>query len=82
MRDGYLRGALSPKAKQRQMEVLAAYVAAGGSVSEAAALVGIRPSTAKRHLADLRARSGLTTEQLIYAERAGGWLVVPSLEPN
>lgn len=29
-----------------------------------------RPSTAK-HLADLRARSGLTTEQLIYAGRAG-----------
>ena len=33
-------------------------------------------------LADLRARSGLTTEQLIYAGRAGGWLVVPSLEPG
>jgi len=46
-----------------------------------AALVGIRPSTAKRHLADLRARSGLTTEQLIYCGRAEGWLVVPSLEP-
>lgn len=28
--------------------------------------VGIRPSTLKRHLADLRARSGLTPEQLIY----------------
>jgi len=35
---------------------------------------------AKRHLADLRARSGLTTEQLIYAGRAEGWLVVPSLD--
>jgi len=33
------------------------------------------------HLADLRARSGLTTEQLIYRGRAEGWLVVPSLEP-
>jgi len=32
MRDGYLRGALSPRATQRQMDVLAAYVAAGGSV--------------------------------------------------
>ena len=53
-----------------------------GSVSGAAALLGIRPSTAKRHLADLRARSGLTTEQLTYAGRAGGWLVVPSLEPG
>jgi hypothetical protein len=63
------------------MDVLAAYVAAGGSVSGAAALIGIRPSTVKRHLADLRARSGLTTEQLIYAGRASGWLVVPNLEP-
>jgi predicted ArsR family transcriptional regulator len=64
------------------MEVLAAYVAAGGSVREAAELVGIRAGTVKRHLADLRARSGLTTEQLIYTGRAGGWLVVPSLEPS
>jgi hypothetical protein len=82
MRDGYVRGALSPQATQRQMDALAAYVTAGGSVQDAAALVGIRPSTVKRHLADLRARSGLTTEQLIYAGRAGGWLVVPSLEPG
>ncbi len=82
MRDGQLRGALSPQATQRQMDVLAAYVAAGGSVQEAAELVGIRPSTVKRHLADLRARSGLTTEQLIYAGRASGQLLVPSLEPG
>jgi hypothetical protein len=82
MRDGYLRGALSPRATQRQMDVLAAFVEAGGSVADAAELVGIRPSTVKRHLADLRARSGLTTEQLIYAGRASGRLVVPSLEPT
>jgi DNA-binding NarL/FixJ family response regulator len=82
MRDGYLRGALSRPATRRQMDVLAAFVAAGGSVQDAAELVGIRPSTVKRHLADLRARLGLTTEQLIYAGRAGGWLVVPSLEPS
>ena len=82
MRDGYLRGTLSRSATPRQQEVLAAYVAAGGSVSGAAALVGIRSSTVKRHLADLRARSGLTTEQLIYAGRAAGWLDVPSLEPG
>jgi DNA-binding MarR family transcriptional regulator len=81
MRDGYLRGALPQSATPRQLDVLAAFVAAGGSVSDAAELVGIRPSTVKRHLADLRARSGLTTEQLIYTGRAGGWLVVPSLEP-
>lgn len=82
MRDGYLRGALSRRVTQRQMDVLAAYVAVGGSVPDAAKLVGIRPSTVKRHLADLRARSGPTTEQLIYTGRAEGWLVVPSLEPG
>ena len=82
MSDGYLRGSISRPATQRQMDVLAAFVAAGGSVSDAAKLVGIRPSTVKRHLADLRAKSGLTTEQLIYAGRAAGWLVVPSLEPG
>jgi hypothetical protein len=64
------------------MDVLAAYVAAGGSVHDAAELVGIQPSTVKRHLADLRSRMGLTTEQLIYAGRAGGWLVVPSLDDD
>ena len=81
MRDGYLRGSLARPATQRQMDVLAAYVAAGGCVQDAAELVGIRPGTVKRHLADLRARSGLTTEQLIYSGRAAGWLVVPILEP-
>jgi len=82
MRDGHLRGAHSRPATQRQMDVLAAFVAAGGSVQDAADLVGIRPSTVKRHLADLRARSGLTTEQLIYTGRGSGRLVVPSLEPE
>ena len=82
MRAGHLRGALSRPATARQLDVLAAYVASGGSVPDAADLVGIRPSTAKRHLADLRARSGLTTEQLIYRGRAEGSLVVPSLEPG
>ena len=74
MRDGYLRGSLSRPATQRQMDVLAAFVAAGGSVQDAAELVGIRPSTVKRHLADLRARSRLSTEQLIYAGRVAGGL--------
>lgn len=82
MRDGYVRGSLARPATQRQMDVLAAFVAAGGSVQGAAEIVGIRPSTVKRHLADLRARSGLTTEQLIYSGRASGWLVVPGLEPH
>ena len=80
MRDGYLRGSLPTSPTARQIDVLAAFVAAGGSVREAAAIVGVRPSTVKRHLADLRARSGLTTEQLIYRGRAAGWLVVRSLE--
>jgi len=82
MRDGHLRGSFPRTPTARHVDVLAAFVAAGGSVAEAAALVGVRPSTAKRHLADLRARSGLSTEQLIYRGRAEGWLVVPSLEPQ
>ena len=69
-------------ATTRQLDVLAAYVGSGGSIQDAADLVGIRPSTAKRHLADLRAKSGLSTEQLIYSGRAAGWLIVPSLEPE
>jgi hypothetical protein len=62
------------------MKALAAYVSAGGSVADAAELMRIRPGTMKRHRADLRARSGLTTEQLIYVGRARGWLIVPGLE--
>ena len=81
VRDG-LRGELPQTRTARQVDVLAAFVAAGGSVSDAAARVGIRPSTAKRNLADLRAPSGLTTAQLIYRGRAEGWLVVPALEPT
>ena len=42
MRDGYLRGALARPATQRQMDVLAAYVADGGSIQNAAELVGIQ----------------------------------------
>jgi len=77
MRDGYLRGALPTNRTARQV---AAFVAEGGSVAEAAVRLGTRPGTAKRHLADLRVRSDLTTEQLVYRGRAEGWLVVPSLE--
>jgi hypothetical protein len=80
MKDGYLRGACSPKVTQRQMDVLAGDVAAGGPVQDAPELVGIRPSTVKRHFADLRARSGLATAQLIHAGRAAESLMVPSLE--
>jgi predicted ArsR family transcriptional regulator len=82
MRDGYLRGSLPWTPTARQVDVLAAFVETGGSVPEAAARIGVRPSTAKRHLADLRARSGLTTEQLIYVGRAAGWLVISALEPS
>jgi len=69
-------------ATPRQREALAAYVATGGSVGRTAAVLGISPSTAKRHLADLRARFGLSTEQLVYVGRADGWLSVPALEPG
>ena len=82
MRDRQLRGEPPMTRTARQVDVLAAFVATGGSVRDAAARVGIRPSTVKRHLADLRARSGLSTEQLIYQGRAEGWLVVPTLEAS
>jgi hypothetical protein len=82
MRDGYLRGAFSRPATPLQIDVLAASAAAAGSGPDAAALVGIRPSTTKRHLADLRARTRLATVELIYAGRADGWLMVPSLESH
>lgn len=49
VRDGYLRGALSPQATQRQMDVLAAYVTAGGSVQDAAELVGIPEAQLNSH---------------------------------
>jgi hypothetical protein len=82
MRDGYLRGALPRRPTTRQVDVLAAFVAAGGSVPDAAARVGIRPSTAKRHLADIRARSGVSTEQLIYCGRRGGLWWQPWSRPR
>ena len=44
-----MRGVLPRTPTARQVDVLAAFVAGGGSVADAAALVGIRPSTAKRH---------------------------------
>jgi hypothetical protein len=44
--------------------------------------MGMQPVHHQRHLADLRAKSGLTTVELIYAGRAAGWLDVPSLEPR
>jgi DNA-binding CsgD family transcriptional regulator len=69
-----------PQPTERQRETLAAYVATGGSVQEASRQLGIAPSTTKRHLADLRARFGLSTEELIYLGHAAGWLQVPSLE--
>jgi predicted ArsR family transcriptional regulator len=77
---GWLRRRGWRERRVHARRAIAAYVAAGGSVQDAAELVGIRPSTVKRHLADLRARSGLSTEQLIYRGRAAGWLFVPSLE--
>ena len=44
----------------------------GGSMARTAACLGISRSTAKRHLAQLRARFGLSTEQLVYVGRATG----------
>ena len=63
------------------MDVLAANVAAGGSVEDAAELVGIRPSTvepprkpASADRSDRRAAG--------HAALAAGWLLAPSLEPD
>lgn len=80
-RDQWLAAAGCGHETARQIDVLTAFVAARESVANAAASIGIRPSTANRHMADLRARSGLSTEQVIYRGRAEGWLVVPALEP-
>lgn len=71
-----------PRATERRCEALATYVVTGGSMARTAAILGISRSTAKRHLADLRARFGLSTEQLIYVGRSGGWLQIPSFEPD
>ena len=70
----------APRATERQRETLATYVATGGSVARTAAVLGISRNTAKRHLADLRARFGLSTEQLIYVGTSAGWLAVVNLE--
>jgi predicted ArsR family transcriptional regulator len=81
MKDGYLRGSLIYRLVESD-DVLAAFVAAGGSVSDAAARVGLRPSTAKRHLEDLRARSGLTIKQLIYRGRGRPARARPEARPD
>ena len=69
-----------PRATPRQCQALAAYVECGGSVVDAADALRLSPSTVKRHLADLRSRFGLSTEQLVYVGRAEGWLVVEALD--
>ena len=54
VRDGYVRGLLPRTLTARQVDVMAAFAAAGGSVAEVTAWARVRPSTAKR-LAGLRA---------------------------
>jgi len=44
VKDRYLRGALARTPTARQVDVLAAFVAAGGSFADAAARVCVRPS--------------------------------------
>ena len=69
-------------ATQRPMDALTAYVAAGGIRPGAAELVRTRPSTVKRHLADLRARFG--SDHYAAALRRTGFRLdlVPRLEPS
>jgi DNA-binding CsgD family transcriptional regulator len=64
--EGKLRDSPAQSGTQRQLDVLAAYVAAGESVRHAAAQLGISPSTATGHVADLRARPGLTKDALSF----------------
>ena len=72
----------SPAGIQRLGDACVTYVATHGTGAPGG--LGARRNTThdKRHLADLRARTGFATEQLIYRGRAEGWLVVPSLEPS
>ena len=80
--EGLAPARLAPaRAARPPADVLAAFIAAGGSVADAETIVGVRPSTAKRSLTDPPARSWLTTEQLFYRGRAEGWLAVASLQP-
>ena len=82
MRDRGLRGSISRAATPREVDAIRAFVTKAGSVREAAAMIGISPSTLKRHLANLRMKLGLSTEQLIYVGATTRWLVVPALEPD
>jgi hypothetical protein len=70
--------------KEKPVVLFAGDTVVGGKQNRIINVWGLRqrfrPSTVKRHLADLRARLGLTTEQLIYVGTVAGWLVVPSLE--
>ncbi len=81
MRNRRLRGEPPTSRTTRQVDVLAAFVAAGGSVPDAAARVGIRPSTAKRHLADLRARSVSPRSNSSIADAPRGGLSCRALSP-
>lgn len=72
VRDEKLRGSFSGRLTPGQGDAIAAFVECGGLIARAAAKLGLRPSTVKRHLADARARFGLSTEQLIYKGREGG----------
>ena len=64
----------------RQVDVLAAFVAAGGSTYDAAELVGIRPSTAKRHCGGLAGAFG-PDHRATDLPRAG-WRLVGRAEPG
>ena len=69
MRDGHLRGTLSQSATLRHVDVLVAYGTAGGSVPDAAKARGHPAEHGEAPPADLRRKSGLTTEQLIRTSR-------------
>jgi hypothetical protein len=59
--------------KPGELDALTAYVEAGSTKGAAHAL-GVSEHTVKNRLGHARARTGRTTEQLIYSGTLAGWL--------
>ena len=57
----------------RQREILAAYLELG-TVAKAAAKLGMTVFAARGEMAAARKRTGMTTEQMIYAGARDGWI--------
>lgn len=70
---------MSREPTERQLQVIAAHVAAG-TYKGAGDLLGISPRTVRAHLVSIRQRLGVSTsEQAVYVLTARGILVVPGV---